>query len=246
MQTRPTATLFRRWPVSLPFRGATCVLAGLVLIATIAAPATAQEKSVRPGINEGYKSPDTEKFVKRFEREGRDVFDKRNELVAACEIEPGDAVADVGAGTGLFVGLFAEAAGPDGKVFAVDITENFIKLIDKRATEAGWRNVRTVLCTADSTELPADSVDVAFVCDVYHHLEFPAKTMQSLHQAMRPGGMVVLIDFERIEGKSAKWIMGHVRAGKETVIKEVEAVGFKLIDEKDLLTENYVIRFKRL
>src|SRR5262245_58705867 len=92
----------------------------LVLNVVLAPPVLvdAQEKSVKPGINKPFEKPDPQDFVERFEREGREVFDKRDEIVAACEIPPGSAVADIGAGTGLFTRMFASAVSPRGHVYA--------------------------------------------------------------------------------------------------------------------------------
>ncbi|MCA9205530.1 MAG: methyltransferase type 11, partial [Planctomycetales bacterium] len=84
------------------------------------------------------------------------------------------------------------------------------------------------------------------ICDTYHHFEFPHKTMSSIHRALRPGGTVVLIDFERVEGESSDWILGHVRAGQEVFEKEVAEAGFEKIDERDLLKDNYFTRFKKV
>ncbi len=208
--------------------------------------AAAQEKSVRPGINKPFKDPDVKKFIGRFERAGRDVFDHRKEIVTACNIQPGMAVADVGAGTGLFTNLFSPLVGPDGKVYAVDIAENFVKHIEKTCRERGIKNVVGVVCGHESVKLDAGSIDLAFICDTYHHFEFPQKTMQSVHLALRPGGQVVLIDFRRMEGVSDKWVLDHVRAGQKTFTKEVIAAGFQQVEEKKFLKESYFVRFKKV
>jgi predicted methyltransferase len=69
--------------------------------------------------------------------------------------------------------------------------------------------------------------------------------MQSVKDALRPGGQLILIDFERIEGKSSDWILNHVRAGKDVFVKEVAAAGFKMTGEEKLLKENYFVRFEK-
>jgi SAM-dependent methyltransferase len=205
----------------------------------------AQEKSVRPGINDPFKDPDLKKYLGVFEGESREIYAKRNEIVAACQLKPGMAVADVGAGTGLFTRLFAKDVGPSGKVYAVDIAQKFLDHIAKTAKDSGLKNVVPVLCTASSAKLPANSVDLVFICDTYHHFEFPFKTMASIHRALRPGGKVVLIDFHRIQGVSSEWVMGHVRAGQETFAQEIRQSGFKQLGEEKLLKENYLLRFEK-
>jgi len=156
-------------------------------------------------------------------------------------------VADIGAGTGVFTRLFSEAVGPKGKVFAVDIASNFLEHINSTNREAGRKNVQTVLCTSDSTKLEPETVDVAYICDTYHHFEFPLKTMSSLHAALKPGGRLFLVDFKRVEGKSTEWTMNHVRAGQEVFEAEVLSCGFKKVREHEhLLTDNYFIEFERI
>lgn len=205
----------------------------------------AQDKSVNPGINDSYKDPNPSEFTKRFETESREVFASRDKIVAAAKLKPGMAVADVGAGTGLFTRLFAKEVGAEGKVYAVDIAENFVKHIEKTTKERGINNVVGIVCSADSANLPDNSVDLAFICDVYHHFEFPHKTMTSIHEALRPGGRVIVIDFHRIEGVSSDWILGHVRAGQEVFRSEIEAAGFRLVEEPKFLEENYYMIFEK-
>lgn len=218
----------------------------LVLAASILPVVSAQEKSVKPGINDTFRDPDPKEFLGKFEVESREVFARRKEIVAACQIQPGQTVADIGAGTGLFTRMFSDAVGKDGRVIAVDIAQKFLDHIEKTSREAGQRNVETLLCTADSTELPPASVDVAFICDTYHHFEFPLKTMASLHRALKPGGRVILIDFRRIEGTSTDWVMKHVRAGQEVFEAEILQAGFrKGREERELLKENYFVTFEK-
>jgi len=205
----------------------------------------AQEKSVRPGINKPFENPDVKEFLGKFEVESREVFTRQKQIVAACKIKPGMAVADIGAGTGLFTRLFAKEVGPKGKVYAVDIAVKFIEHIEKTCRHAGIKNVTGIVCTADSVKLPANSIDLVFVCDTYHHFEFPFKTMASIHKALRPGGQLVVIDFRRIEGKSSEWVLNHVRAGQEVVTREILSSGFRKIGEENLLKENYVLRFEK-
>lgn len=212
-----------------------------------AAAAASSEASVRPGVNDPYfADSDPAKWAQRFEVEGREIYDLRDTIVANAGVKKGMAVADVGAGTGLFTQPFAAAVGPEGKVYAVDIQESFLKHIRERAAKAGLANVETVLCTEKSVALPPASADLAFVCDTYHHFEYPMSTLASIHAALRPGGELVVIDFERIEGKSRPWILEHVRAGKAVVSGEIAKAGFVLVEEKAFLAENYFLRFRRI
>lgn len=218
----------------------------MLILGLLPSGLSAQENSVNPGINKSFENPDVDLFVGRFEREGRDAFDHRHEILKVIDLKPGQTVADVGAGTGLFTRLFARAVGKDGRVFAVDIAEKFVKHVELTSRKAKLSNVVGVVCSEDSVKLPEKSIDVAFICDTYHHFEFPTKTMQSIRRALRDDGRVILIDFHRIEGVSREWIMGHVRAGQEVFVSEIKQAGFRQVDEKKgLLKESYFVRFKK-
>jgi ubiquinone/menaquinone biosynthesis C-methylase UbiE len=208
----------------------------------------AQEKSVKPGINDPFKNPDINKYLQTFEGESREIYTQRHKIVAVCGLRPGMTIADIGAGTGLFTRLFAEAVGPQGKVYAVDISDKFLEYIARTCREAGLRQVTTVRGTDISPNLPEHSIDLAFICDTYHHFEYPLRMMTAIHQALKPNGRVVLIDFHRIPGKSSEWVLGHVRAGQDVFEKEILSCGFKKVQEiKDLgLKENYCVVFEKV
>ncbi|MEM7137395.1 MAG: methyltransferase domain-containing protein [Myxococcota bacterium] len=209
-------------------------------------PAMPDEPSVRPGINQRYFLPNAlEAIGAILEAESREVVEQRDAIVDAIALGPAMEVADIGAGTGLFTNAMAERVGPDGHVFAVDLVPSFLERIRERADNAGLTQVTTVLGHERATTLPERSVDVAFMCDTYHHIEYPQSYMRSLFDTIRPGGQLILIDFERIEGVTSPRVMAHVRAGKPTVIEEVSAAGFVLDAEVDLLEENYFLRFLR-
>jgi predicted methyltransferase len=210
----------------------------------LAGNAGAQDKSLAPGVNQQFvDKPDYTAWAGSFEREGREVFDKRNEIVTASNVKSGMTVADVGAGSGLFTRLFAQQVGASGKVYALDITRNFIDKIVPRLRNEGISNVEGIVNTPKDVPLPATSVDVAFVSDTYHHFEYPQAMLRAIRAALKPGGTLVIVEFERIEGVSSKRVLEHVRAGKETVIKEVETEGFKLIDDRRFMQQNYFVRF---
>jgi ubiquinone/menaquinone biosynthesis C-methylase UbiE len=228
--------------LSLPFRS--FALAAITLMSLTAG--YAQETSVRPGINDPFKNPVLTEWVSRFEGESRETFQKRNDIVTACRLEPGMTVADVGAGTGLFTRLFAAAVGEAGCVYAVDIAPEFLEHIAASAQKLGVANIKTVLGTDYSAELPEGSADLVFLCDTYHHFEYPARMMTSIHKALKPAGRLIVIDFIRVPGQSSEWILNHVRAGQDTVEQEIAACGFEKVGEvNDLLHENYLLVFRK-
>ena len=219
-----------------------------LLAVGLAACAAPPEGSVKPGINDSFLNPelDVDSYVARFEVESREIYVERKGLTAAVGLEAGMAVADIGAGTGLFEPLFAAAVGEAGLVYAVDISPGMIEHLNERKQEESWENVEVVQCGEDDVRLPSSSVDRVFICDTYHHFEYPRATMRSIRSALRKGGELIIVDFERIPGVTREWLLEHVRAGKEEVIAELQSFGFELIEEIKLpgLRENYVLRLR--
>jgi ubiquinone/menaquinone biosynthesis C-methylase UbiE len=224
-------------------------LATALCVPLLLSEETPKEKSVKPGINSKFLDPnlDVKEWIGRFEVESREVYNCREDIVQALELKPGMAIADIGAGTGLYLEPFAKAVGDKGKVYAVDISEAFVKALKERSKELKLNQVEVVLCKEDSVSLKKESIDVAFVCDTYHHFEYPASTLASIHEALKPGGRLVVIDFERIPGVSREWTLGHVRAGKEVFTSEIKAANFEPNKEVTIegFKENYFLVFRK-
>jgi len=205
------------------------------------------EKSVKPGINKSWRSSNIEPLIKRLESESREIFAQSDLLAAVAGPLEGSVVADIGAGSGFMSQLFAKLVGDEGKVYAVDINAKMMKHLADAAKKKNVHNIQTVVCTDKSAMLPANSVDLVFICDTYHHFEYPRNTLASIYKAVRPGGQLVLVEFQRIPGVSRKWILGHVRAGEQVFTDEIVSAGFELINAHYLpqLKENYVLRFRK-
>lgn len=217
----------------------------IILIAHLPFDLIAEEQSINPGINHNYKDPDWHQWVNTFERPGREVFDRRHAIIEASDVRPGMAIADIGAGTGLFTKLFAIKTGHEGKVYAVDISPSFIKNILRISQQLGMNNVEGIVNSDKDVSLAPDSIDLAFITDTYHHFEYPVSMLTSIYEALRPGGRMIIIDFVRDPKISTGWVMSHVRADKKTVIKEITRAGFEFIGEKPVLRQNYFLVFAR-
>ena len=223
------------------------VISSLLLFIVITASGVtgAGERSVNPGINDHYHGSRHADWVPVFESASREVYAQRHAVVAALDIKPGMRIADVGAGTGFYSLLFARQTGPKGLVYAVDIAENFIQAIKKRAEQAGTTNLLGIINNGRESGLAPQSIDLAFICDTYHHFEYPQTTMRSIHRALFDHGEVVIIDFRTNPDVSSAWVQGHVRAGREQVIREMGSYGFDLVADLPLLHTNYFLRFKK-
>jgi SAM-dependent methyltransferase len=217
----------------------------LLLLAWAPSRLPAQEAGAPAELNRPFQAPDISSFAARFETESREVFANRDAIVAWLGLKPGMAVADVGAGTGAFTVPIARAVGASGTVFALDISPEFIRHIAERTETDGLANVVPVVCTQRSARLPARSVDLVFLCDTYHHFEHPAESLASIRKALRPGGSLVLIEFDRHDGAS-DFIKNHVRANPAEFTREIEAAGFRRVDSPPItgLKENFAARFR--
>lgn len=206
---------------------------------------TVRDESIKPGINDNFQDPDIQTYIGMFEGEDRAIYVNREAIVDVLELRPGMDVADVGAGTGFFTRMFAQSVGPEGTVYAVDIAEEFLEHIGQTSEEAGIDNIELVLCDQRSTKLPPNSVDVVFICDTYHHFEFPQNTLASIHNALRADGKLVVVDFERVKDVTAPFAWEHVRAGKGTFTDEIKNAGFDFVREPEIMKDQYVLVFTR-
>ena len=217
----------------------------LLALALIACQAAAMTPGADRHINAPFDRPDPQRWSQILEQPGRELYDLRHAILAALALKRGMDVADVGAGTGLFTLPFADAVGPEGRVFAVDIAVEFVRSIELRAQARGLLNVMGVVNNQHATLLPPDSVDLVFLADTYHHFEQPADMLRSIRDALRPGGELVVIDFQREPGLSTPWVMEHVRAGRDQVITEIELAGFRFDREEPILRGNFFLRFRK-
>jgi ubiquinone/menaquinone biosynthesis C-methylase UbiE len=179
--------------------------------------------------------------------ESREIYTQRAALADLLALRPGMAVADVGAGSGFMVEEFARRVGAAGKVYAVDINAKLLERIAANAKQHSLSQIQTVLTPEDAVNLPAGSVDLIFICDTYHHFEYPQKSLAGVHRALRAGGELILIEFHREPGQSPGWILEHVRAGQTEFTREIEAAGFAFVrvEPAPFLTQNYVLRFRK-
>jgi len=211
--------------------------------------ASAADRGQTEGINDPYLAPDLKvsEWVQRFEGESREVFAFRHPIAASLDLKPGQSVADVGAGTGLYVPFLAERVGTTGKVYAVDISRPFIEHIRRKAKDTGLTQVTAVLGTEHSIELPANSVDMIFTSDAYHHFIHYQDMLASMRNALRPGGQLIVIDYDiEAEGLDPS-IIEHVGKTKAQFRRQIEAGGFTFAGDMTLegMKTNFIYRFVR-
>src|SRR5580693_2711762 len=128
-----------------------------------------------------------------LERPERKTQENPDLAVDLLELKPGMVVADIGAGSGYYSVLMAKKVGPTGKVYANDIQPEMLQLIEKKKVE----NVVTVLGAVDDPKLPKACCDLLLMVDVYHELSEPQKMLRRMHEELKPGGRLVLVEFRK-------------------------------------------------
>ena len=182
-------------------------------------------------------------YIKSLEDPGRDAWQQPEAVIDSLGIRLGDDVADLGAGSGYFTLRLAEAVGPTGNVYAVDVDPQMLEYIERRAQEKQLDNIQTILAEPHDPKLGSASVDLIFTCITLHHISDRGKYYPLLAQALKPGGRLVNVDFEKRPSPVGPSL--EMRLARKDVIKELEAAGFRLIKEYDLLKYQYFLVFER-
>jgi arsenite methyltransferase len=171
---------------------------------------------------------------KRFAYEGlgRDDWQRPEHVVETLRIEKGARIADLGAGGGYFTFRLADAAGPDGLVWAVDVDPGMVAFVRERSAADGYENVRVVEAAPDDPRLPSGAIDLVFTCNTYHHIPDRVAYFSRLRRALAPGGRVAIVE-HRGEGFFAR-LFGHA-TGDDVIRREMEAAGYRLDAAHDFL-----------
>jgi len=165
----------------------------------------------------------------------RDATEKPRELVAEMGVRPGMTVADIGTGPGYMLPHLSAAVGPQGKVLAEDIFDDFLAKARARAAQAGLTNVEFVKGSEHSPALPAASVDIILALDSYHHYDYPQDMLAGFSQALKPGGRLIIVEYYKRAGAmgGGNSALTHIRLDDSGVVKEVEASGFALLEKRE-------------
>ncbi len=179
-----------------------------------------------------------------LERPERENEERPSRLVELLDLKPGDAVADIGAGTGYISWRMAQKVGPAGKVYAVDIQQEMLDLLAQKMKGRGTENVVPVLGTITNANLVPNSIDLAIMVDVYHEFSHPYEMLKSLAAALKPGGRVAFVEY-RAEDLNVPIKPVH-KMTEAQVTKEIVAAGLEF--EKtisDLPRQHLIIARKR-
>jgi ubiquinone/menaquinone biosynthesis C-methylase UbiE len=209
-------------------RHLTFACAALAIAVGVATPANAQ-----------LAGRSTEEWIKTLESPNRIAGLKLAETIAALKIKPGQTVADIGAGTGIFALAFVPSVRPGGKVFAVEVDEGLLAHIEEKATEQGMATyVQLVLGEFEDPKLPA-SVDLAFINDVLHHIENRPTYLKNLAKYLKPGGRIAVIDFR--PGMGGHRDQPELQTPQDVATKWMAEAGLKPVEEIKLFEDKWFV-----
>jgi len=164
---------------------------------------------------------------------GRDDWQQKERVVAALRLTEGSSVADLGAGGGYFTFDLAEAVGPRGRVYAVDVDEDMLAYLAEEAQSRGLGNVTPVRAGEDSPRLP-EPVDLIFISNTYHHLADRTRYFERARDSLRPGGRIAIVEYDGRNSGFFGLFADHATE-PERIRREMEEAGYRVAEETDFL-----------
>jgi cyclopropane fatty-acyl-phospholipid synthase-like methyltransferase len=182
---------------------------------------------------------DPQEYIKLLESERRVENLQIDRVVDILKIKPGQRVADIGAGSGLFTRPIAKKAGVTGTVYAIDIDPELLKHIEQTARDEKLPSIRTIMAAEDDPRIP-EPVDLIVIIDTLHHIKNQGTYLKSLRRYLRPAGRIAIIDF------SESWPPGHehMKYGIEDLEKWMNEAGYKQVERHDFLDNNFFVVYQ--
>lgn len=177
-----------------------------------------------------------------LERDERQEEENTALAIRKLPIMAQSVVADIGAGTGYYTFRIAEKV-PQGKVYAVDVQDESVSFLRDKAQDLGLKNVEVVKGSAQSPNLPDNSVDLVIMVDVYHELEYPHEMLQAIRKSLKPDGKILLLEY-RAEDPSIPIKKLH-KLSVQQATRELEANGFKLVQRGDFLPIQHFLVYEK-
>jgi ubiquinone/menaquinone biosynthesis C-methylase UbiE len=210
-----------------------------ILVAVCAVPVSAQDPPKNVWDRQ-YKERSAESLATQFESWSRPVYRYRVAIVDLLRLKPGMSVAEIGAGSGFLARLIAERVGAEGTVVATELEEKMVAYMAERAKAEGLKNFTAVRGQAASTGLETAAFDAVAMVNVYSFLDQPDPMLRSVAAALRPGGLLLIVDFPR-SGQGAE----RTGVDAEDVIAAAATAGLEHVDEVGIVPGHFALRFKK-
>lgn len=181
--------------------------------------------------------------IEWLDRPEREQEERPEVVIDALGLHDGEVVADLGAGSGFFAFRIAPQVGKTGRVLAVDIQDEMLETIRRRAAVLKATNVEEVKASETDPRLPAGAVDLVLLVDVYHELAYPFEVMTKVREALRPGGRVVFVEYRKEDPRIP--IKEVHKMSVEQLEKEMKAVGLRHVRTVETLPSQHIVIFER-
>ena len=178
-----------------------------------------------------------------LERSSREIEERPQTLIRALKLKEGDKVADIGVGTGYFARRISRIIGPKGTVYGVDIQQEMLDLLGRNLKNAGIKNVKGVLGTISNPNLPANTIDLVLMVDVYHEFSHPYEMIQNICNALKTGGRVAFVEY-RMEDPKVPIKLLH-KMSQLQVLKEASPHPLEWVETISVLPRQHIIIFKK-
>jgi arsenite methyltransferase len=187
---------------------------------------------------------DIQQYLEHLDRAERDTDQQPARVIEALGLQPGLSVADIGAGSGYFTRRFVQAVTEKGKVYAVDVEPDMLQYAQASIARMPIPStVEFILAQPDNPQLPRQSVDLIFLCNVYHHLNDRPAYFSNVRTALKPGGRIAIIDFYHDARSGDVGFPRKHLVSRDTVVEEMAKAGFQLAREHTFLTRQYFLEF---
>jgi SAM-dependent methyltransferase len=178
-----------------------------------------------------------------LERPEREQEERPDLLLAALRLKPGNAIADIGAGTGFYSRRMAKLVGDKGLIYAVEIQQEMLDLLTNKMAQLNIHNVKPVLGTTTDPMLRPDSIDLALMVDVYHEFDYPHEMVEGLCRALKSGGRIVFVEFRGEDPKVPIKPLHKMTAAQ--VRKEMTGYPLEWLETSEVLPTQHIIIFKK-
>ncbi len=180
-------------------------------------------------------------YTPYLESSARDRWQLPEEVLEALGVAPGQTIADIGAGGGYFTERFSRKVGPAGRVFATDVQKTMVRKLERRVEKRDLANVTVIRGAFDDPRLPPASCDLVFFSSVYKEIDERPRYLQHVMKTLKPGGRVAILEY-RPQTREPGPPREH-RLSEETVLAEMGAAGFELVERHDFLPREYFLVF---
>jgi arsenite methyltransferase len=208
---------------------------GLSLVVSVSVARAREPQTANHGFQ------DTAHWAHAFESPERAEWQKPDQVITALNLKPGQTVVDIGAGTGYFTRRFARAVGASGKAIGLDIEPGMVDYMKADAKKLNLLNYEARLVKPNDPELPPESTDVIFFCDVLHHIDDRVAYLTQLKPVLKPGGRIAVVDFKKTApfGPPAP-----MRISREEMMAQFKRAGYRVVSEYYFLPHQYFLEFE--